>query len=634
MLTTNPFMNMRGVGGRIAAYVGACLAAGSLVLIFSLGPHKWAVFYLVLVATVGLLAVVGAAHTSYLGLNINYLFLDRAFSKMARLEEFVQDLVVIGEGRENLEGRLEIMLQGLYRTFQFERGFIVARTADRRTCIRFVGPPPTRAAPAHLVDPLASIVNFRMDETFPKDLEQARFLESEYDWPRTLAGARPNIRHPRLEGMLRQFLESVRPAGYVLYLPLMSRGHLVAVAFLGPRSGNQPYYIGELRMLEAVASRWALSLLNAYRTEVPATRTRDRGDTSRSSDLERFERQEIKLGQGRLVFVSPRMQQLVEKTRRIATSPLPVLIQGETGTGKELIARLLHATVDDRKPFMAVNCAAIPESLWESEVFGVKRGAFTGADRDRPGYVARAADGVLFFDEIGEMPVSVQPRILRLIQERTYEALGATKTSQAECRLVFASHRDLVELIGQGRFRQDLYYRINVHRIEIPPLRQRPEDILPIAASILSSQGLDEALLEERLEAETLERLTRYSWPGNVRELENAILSAMVTVDGRIRASDIGLESGQTLASATMRGASVSPGRVASGAPSLTTNGSILPAGSISDLEGCVRAYRTQLIMLALAQNEGNRSKTARVLGISRGKLLYQMRELGIDQNP
>ncbi len=310
-----------------------------------------------------------------------------------------------------------------------------------------------------------------------------------------------------------------------------------------------------------------------------------------------------------MVGVSAAMRHVFEMVARVAPSDSNVLILGESGTGKELVARAIHHASRRRKePFVAVNCGALPRDLVESELFGVQRGAFTGADADRPGRFERASGGTLFLDEITELPSDVQVKLLRALQDRQIERLGATMPVDVDVRFICATNADIDQLIREGRFRQDLYYRINVVTIQVPPLREHPEDIEPLVHHFLVRLNAADV----NLNPDVLDRLRSYHWPGNVRELENAIERALVLrkQSDRITLSD--LPANITAAPRNDRSHT---------GPSLH-----LPDGGI-DFYGLEKS----LILQALRNADGNQSKAARLLGMTRQTLLYRMRKFGIE---
>ena len=235
-----------------------------------------------------------------------------------------------------------------------------------------------------------------------------------------------------------------------------------------------------------------------------------------------------------LLGKSPRMREVFDRLSRVATSNCHVLTTGETGTGKELVAQAIHYTDTTRQgPLIAVNCAALPEPLLESEFFGHERGAFTGADRLRKGRFEQAKGGTLLLDEIGELPLGMQAKLLRVLQDGTFERVGGTEVIQADCRIITSTNIDLASAVASGRFREDLYYRLNVVTIDLPPLRDRPEDI-PMLVKHFLEQLKERRLPSRSLSHETLVRLQGYEWPGNVRELEHIIEQLVVTTPGPI----------------------------------------------------------------------------------------------------
>jgi formate hydrogenlyase transcriptional activator len=230
-----------------------------------------------------------------------------------------------------------------------------------------------------------------------------------------------------------------------------------------------------------------------------------------------------------LIGNSPALEEVLEQVERVAPTGSTVLIQGETGTGKELIAHAIH-NLSSRcgRPFVRVNCAAIPLDLLESELFGHEKGAFTGAIMQKIGRFELADKGTLFLDEVGDIPPALQPKLLRVLQEQEFERLGSTRTHQVDVRLVAATNRDLTEMVNQGQFRSDLYYRLNVFPILLPPLRERREDIPALVAHFVERCGRRMGKQIEHIPAETMSALSCYHWPGNIRELQNLIERAVI----------------------------------------------------------------------------------------------------------
>jgi len=311
-----------------------------------------------------------------------------------------------------------------------------------------------------------------------------------------------------------------------------------------------------------------------------------------------------KVRMGDLVSRSPVMQKLFEVLPAIAASPSTVLILGETGTGKELAARTIHAlSPRGEGPFIAVNCGALPDTLLESELFGYKAGAFTGAGRDKPGRFALAKGGTLFLDEIGEVTPALQVKLLRVLQERTYEPLGSTRSETTDARIIVATHQDLLERMREGAFREDLYYRVNVIRVELPPLRRRMEDLPLLAEQFVERFNRLQQKSVQGISVEALSLLMAHHWPGNVRELENAIERAFILCqDGPIRIEHLPEEL-------RFHGASGNAGQ---------------PVGLAHDL------LDAQSIHDALERNGYNRLAAAKDLGIHKTTLFRRMKRLGI----
>lgn len=310
-----------------------------------------------------------------------------------------------------------------------------------------------------------------------------------------------------------------------------------------------------------------------------------------------------------IVGSSPKMKTLFEMIELVAPSEATVLLRGESGTGKELIARLIHRNSSRKKgPFVAVNCAALPETLLESELFGHAKGAFTGADRHRVGRFGQAAGGTLFLDEIGEIPVHMQAKLLRVLQEQTFEPVGSSKTITTDIRILAATNRNLNEEISAGRFREDLYYRLNVVAIDLPPLRERSGDVLLLAHHFLDIYNRRNSKLVKGMTPAAADALSAYDWPGNVRELENVIERCVILS----RKSQLDLEDLPQSLRRTRRGAN--------------TNPSLSPRS-----DRTLKEMEEEMIRLALAQHQGNRTQAAKTLGISRRTLQLKLKAYGKD---
>jgi PAS domain S-box-containing protein len=307
---------------------------------------------------------------------------------------------------------------------------------------------------------------------------------------------------------------------------------------------------------------------------------------------------------GDLVSRSPAMQKVIEVLPAIAASPSTVLILGETGTGKELLARTIHSlSVQSKGLFVAVNCGALPDTLLESELFGYKAGAFTGATRDKPGRFAVAKGGTLFLDEIGEVSPALQVRLLRVLQERAYEPLGATRSEKTDARIIVATNKDLAEQTHKGAFREDLYYRVNVVRIELPPLRRRKEDIPFLVEQFVARFNRLQHKTVPGIAAEALSLLMAHDWPGNIRELENAIERAFILCNE----GDIGI------------------GHLPE---ELTAH--VTEAWADSDVRSAHDNLDARAIRAALERNAFNRLAAAKELGIHKTTLFRRMKKLDI----
>ena len=325
-----------------------------------------------------------------------------------------------------------------------------------------------------------------------------------------------------------------------------------------------------------------------------------------------------------LVFEDMASRDLLHQIRRIAPSEATVLILGETGTGKEVVARYVHSlSRREGQPFVAVNCGALSETLAESELFGHEKGAFTGADGTKTGWFESANGGTLFLDEVGDLPLKLQVKLLRVLQEREVVRVGSRKAVPIDVRVITATNANLDEAVVAGRFREDLFYRLNVASLRLPALRERPGDILPLAEHFLRVYAQRARLDEVSISAEFVRRLLDYSWPGNVRELENVVHRAILTCrEGRIDADDFPLGAGREAA--------------------LLQEASALPDPSTAALERALLdlyesgeptlfdRIASTVVTTAFRFCHGNQSETARLLGISRNILRARLLQFGL----
>jgi len=413
-------------------------------------------------------------------------------------------------------------------------------------------------------------------------------------------------------------VRSKGPDAVLLDLKMPGRDGLAVLGELGPALADLPVIVvtafgGSAAAIEAMRrgaydylskpfdlDEVLLTLRRALRQralafEVKALRARTEDESAERPDDE-----------PELIGQSAAMREVFKSIGLAAATDAAVLIVGESGTGKELAAAALHRHSGRAAgPFIRVNCGALPEGLIESELFGHERGAFTGADRQKPGRFERAAGGTLFLDEVGELPPSAQAKILRALQQREYERVGGTETLRTDARVIAATHRDLPREVAAGRFREDLYYRLNVARIAIPPLRDRPEDIPPLAESILRRVERRHGWGELSLSPEALSVIKERPWPGNVRQLENALARAAIASRGRpILPEHLDAEE------------SIDPVIPATG-----DNAPPLP------LRALLAEVERRAIQRALLACGGNRTKTAERLGISRRQLFDKIRE-------
>jgi transcriptional regulator with GAF, ATPase, and Fis domain len=360
----------------------------------------------------------------------------------------------------------------------------------------------------------------------------------------------------------------------VICVPLLDRGRLLGLIYVGNDSIRELFADATLRILTVFASQAALIVANALLLDEL------RVDNKRLA--EKLEAQRF----GEIVGTSPAMQQVFRRVEKIAPADISVLITGETGTGKELIAREIHnRSPRVGKPFVTINCGAIPENLLESELFGHVKGAFTGAVANKQGKFQAADSGTLFLDEIGEMPIELQVKLLRALQEKVVYRVGDTRPESVDIRIVAATNRDLEKEITNGRFREDLYYRLNVVQVELPPLRVRGDDVLVIARYLLSRYAREYDVKVKGLSPNAAVSVRKHNWPGNIRELENRIKKAIVLCESTvIGPDDLGL------------------------------NADALP--QILTLADAKDKFQREYINEVLALNNGNRTKTARDLGV------------------
>ncbi|MGH7475360.1 MAG: sigma-54-dependent transcriptional regulator [Longimicrobiales bacterium] len=402
-----------------------------------------------------------------------------------------------------------------------------------------------------------------------------------------------DVKMPRLGGL--EFLERYRAGGGDAMVIVMTAYGSTELAIEAMKKGAYDYLPKPFSADQLVLTIRKAVEREALRREVRRLRTEVRAER-------RY---------GEVIAKSPAMVNAVEIATKVARHTSPVLITGESGTGKELVARLIHAESERRDAaFVAINCGAIPENLLESELFGHARGAFTGADREKPGLFEESSGGTLFLDEIGEMPTTLQVKLLRVLQEGEIRRLGENRNRAVDVRIISATNKDLQEEIRGGGFRSDLYYRVAVVPIHLAPLRQRQEEIPLFARHFVQSFNDKLGLEIDGIDSEAMRLMLEYRWPGNVRELENTIERAMVLTQGvKVRAEDL---------SAQIR----SPVQ-ALDEPTLTDDDlSVKRHGA---------ALERRLIQKALERTRGNKTKAADLLELSSRALLYKIREYGLE---
>ncbi len=420
-----------------------------------------------------------------------------------------------------------------------------------------------------------------------------------------------DLHMPDLDGI--QVLEKVRREGARLPILVLTSDGSVTRAVDAMRAGATDFIVKP-----ASPERLDVSIRNALALS----------DLSR--EVERLSRSaENRLSFTDLVAVSPATREAIALARRVARSDMPVLIEGESGTGKEVFARAIHGESDRAgAPFVAVNCGALPAALVESILFGHEKGAFTGATERRRGKFQEASGGTLFLDEIGELPPDAQVKLLRAIQSGEVDPVGGKGPVQVDIRLVSATNRDLTAMIAGGRFREDLYYRIDVFPIVLPPLRERREDIPGLARMFLARAAAAEGRAVDGFSGVAMEVLAQAPWPGNVRQLENTIHRAVILADGTaIRPDDLhglaGVVAGTEIRAADAAHASAPRGQALAANPFLTGDGNIR---RLTEIEA-------EVIAEALRLYRGQMAETARRLGIGRSTLYRKIDDYQLGRN-
>ncbi len=523
---------------------------------------------------------------------------------------------------------LDILVRRLARELPFHRLFLTAFDRHRRLAFTSLDLPKRSGGKEQLrrgILPFPGPILPRAGRPIHPRLRPLfeRMLDIEDLKRSSLVGRAEFAGYPQIARSFEVQLRAFGDRGYRYSVPLILRGEIAGFLFAGETAGRAAAVLArveELRRPLAVILRnfyfqWQLEAWQ--RTSAAEL---DRLTTYLGAPGGRQAERRVRSTPSGLVYRGRRMARVLAQVREWAEHDYPVLIQGETGTGKELVARTLSKDGE----FTAVNCAAIPESLWEAEVFGYRKGAFTDARRSHRGFIEQAAGGCLFFDEIGEMPASMQGKLLRLLQDGSYRPIGSERNQRARCRFLFATNRNLEEEVRRGNFREDLFYRISVFQILLPPLRRRREDLSGLADHIIRSEARALGSKVQSLSPELLRILQGYAWPGNVRELQNVLIRSMAGVNSEILdVSDVGridLERLRGNASPASVPGDLSPGEGL--APETT-----FPL----DFKERVDDYKKAMILRALKQSAGNKRKAAELLGISPQTLDYQLRTLGVE---
>ena len=402
-----------------------------------------------------------------------------------------------------------------------------------------------------------------------------------------------DLKMPHMDGI--QLLRTLRERGEEVPVIVLTAFGTIETAVEAMKLGAADYIIRPFEM-ETV--------------ELAVTRALAMGAMQREN---RFLRDEVARGWGEFIGRSPKMQALYELIQQVAPARSSVLIIGETGTGKELVARAIHQASGRDGLFVPINCAAIPADLLESELFGHQKGAFTGAHRDRMGKFELANGGTIFLDEVTEMPLALQAKLLRVLQEGTVERLGAQRAVKVDLRIVAATNRDPQQAVSEGVMRQDLFFRLNVVRVDVPPLRERHEDIQLLAEHFLQKYSAELGRPVPRLTEAALHSLHAYGWPGNVRELENLMERAAVLCRGKIvEPQHLPQDVGYTAEASPAAGSAVT-----------------VEFESLV-LDEHVAALEKQLIQVALQRSDDNKSAASRLLGVSERTLWYKIKKYGL----
>ena len=410
-----------------------------------------------------------------------------------------------------------------------------------------------------------------------------------------------DLKLPHMDGL--EFLQNAKRSNAHLPVILMTAYGTVETAINAMKAGASDYVLKPFSMEE-------IKLLIGKELDVRRLREENRDLREALGERYRFEN---------IVAKSAKLQEVLALVERVAPTNSTVLLGGESGVGKDMIARAIHQHSRRASgPFIKINCTAIPENLLESELFGYERGAFTGAVTSKPGKFELADKGTILLDEIGDVPGAIQVKLLRVLQEREFERLGGTKTLKVDVRVLAATNQDLRAALEQGTFREDLYYRLNVVPISIPPLREHKEDIPYLADHFLARFARESAKPIKGITPAAMRMLMDFHWPGNIRELENIIERAVALSTGTmLDVGDIRLDFDR-----------VAPVAAGLGVSSGDAAGPFLPQGMT------LEQYEDEIIKEALRRANGNKSQAARLLGLSRNAFRYRLSKLGVPDEP
>jgi transcriptional regulator with GAF, ATPase, and Fis domain len=453
---------------------------------------------------------------------------------------------------------------------------------------------------------LSSDVRFTPPEEFPVTDEGRALLDG--PWDHLL------VDDMRLDPVMRMLPPVHAGLRSSLRVPIRREGQLIGgVNFMAARVGA--FTAADVPVAQRVAAYIDLALSHQRLSDAAARAAEAR---ERAQMLERhvevLQEELVTLGRlpRRIVGEAPTWRRVMAEAAKVAPTETTVLITGASGTGKEVVARFIHgASRRAAGPFVAINCAAIPDALIESELFGTERGAYTGAAQARPGHLERAGGGVLFLDEVGELSPGAQAKLLRVLQEREFLRLGSTRPRQADVRVVAATNRDLATLVREGHFREDLFYRLNIFAIDLPPLCERQADIIPLSQAFLDDIGRQLGRPAAGLSREARPVLLAYHWPGNVRELRNVLERASILADGGLITSDHLVLHAPRHAVGPRR----APESIRDAPP---------PAG--------LPALERQMVEDALRVTRFNKTQAAARLGLTRSQLYVRLRRHGLDR--